>query len=222
MTRRDDPHGPLPGAIPWFYNVSEIWEFDLLVVVGMALAAAGLTCLLVAVRGGPAWEVLVAAVYGATLAAAITSSAVYNMWPVNRTKWLLRRLDHSAIYLLIAGTYTPFMFKLHLWGLLAFVWGVAALGIAVKLGKPGRFDRASVVLYLAMGWSALPMLGQVMTGLQPVTLWLIGIGGALYSLGVVFHLWERLRFQNAIWHGFVLSAAVAHFGAVWTAMLAAA
>lgn len=222
MTRPNDPESLPPGAISWPYTLAELRADAVVHVTGVALVIAGLTCLLVAVRSGSAGEVLAAAIYGVTLLTAITLSAAYNMWPVGRTKWLLRRFDHSAIYLLIGGTYTPFMFKLQAWGLLVFVWAVAALGIAVKLGRPGRFDRASVALYLALGWSALPMLGHVMAGLQPITMWLIGVGGALYSFGVVFHLWERLRFQNAIWHGFVLSAAMAHLGAVWTAMLAPA
>ena len=212
----------LPGAVAWRYTAAELWADAAIHVAGLVLVMAGLVWLLISARLSSSEELLVIVIYGATLTTAITCSAIYNMWPVSRTKWLLRRLDHSAIYLLIAGTYTPFMFKLKAWWLLTIVWAVAWCGIAIKLGKPGRFDRASIVLYLALGWSALPIGRQVVTGLQPVTLWLIGIGGALYSLGVIFHLWERLPFQNAIWHGFVLSAAVAHFGAVSTAMFAAA
>lgn len=133
-------------------------------------------------------------------------------------QWLLRRFDHSAIYVLIAATYTPFVIQI---GdktiatlLLSGIWSVAAIGIVLKLVWPGRFDRVSVGLYLAMGWSGLAAYDAVASALPPFTLTLIAIGGVLYTLGVIFHAWQRLRFQNAIWHGFVLTAAGCHYVAV--------
>ena len=106
-----------------------------------------------------AYEVVTVSVYAAGLLAMLGFSAAYNLWPVSRRKWLLRRLDHSAIYVLIAATYTPIFAQLQdrvfAMSLLAGVWGVAAVGIAVKLMLPGRFDRLAVGIYLAMGWSGI-------------------------------------------------------------------
>jgi len=145
-------------------------------------------------------------------------SAAYNLWPVSPRKWLLRRFDHSAIYLLIAATYTPFLMQMKSGPvpavLLIVVWLTAAVGIALKLRWPGRFDRLSIVLYLILGWSGLSAYAPVTEALRPLTLWLIAIGGALYSIGVIFHVWRSLRFQTAIWHGFVLTAAGVHYSAV--------
>jgi hemolysin III len=98
--------------------------------------------------------------------------------------------------------------------LLIGVWSVALAGIALKIFFPGRFDRLSVGLYLAMGWSGVIAYDSVVASLPTSTLWFIAAGGMLYSLGVIFHVWERLRFQNAIWHSFVLLAAACHYTAV--------
>jgi hemolysin III len=97
---------------------------------------------------------------------------------------------------------------------MAGVWGTAAVGIVLKLFFPGRFDRLAIVLYLAMGWSGVMVYDVIAAAIPTVTLWLVATGGVLYSAGVVFHVWERLRFQNAIWHGFVLLAASCHYAAV--------
>jgi hemolysin III len=144
-------------------------------------------------------------------------SAAYNVYPVCRTKWLLRRLDHSAIYVLIAATYTPFLATTELTmasaGLLAAVWLVAIGGVLLKLLLPGRLDRLSVALYLLLGWAGAAAY-PVMATLPSSTLLLIAAGGVLYSAGVGFHLWESLRFQNATWHAFVLVAAGCHYTAV--------
>jgi hemolysin III len=101
---------------------------------------------------------------------------------------------------------------------LATVWAAALAGIAIKLFWPGRLDRTSIALYLIMGWSGVFALGPIAAALAPVTLSLIAVGGVLYSAGVVFHIWRSLRFQNAIWHGFVLSAALCHYAAVVTSL----
>ena len=145
-------------------------------------------------------------------------SAAYNMWPVSPEKWVLRRFDHSAIYLLIAGTYTPFLMQMK--NVLASaslgigVWLSAGIGMALKLALPGRFDRLAVVLCLLLGWSGVMAYDSLASVLPSSSLWLLAIGGILYSLGTVFHLLKRLRFHNAIWHGFVLLAASCHYSAV--------
>jgi len=145
-------------------------------------------------------------------------SATYNLWPISRAKWLLRRFDHSAIYVLIAATYTPFITQLKdsifAVALLIGVWCVAIVGAVLKLVLPGRFDRLSVGLFLAMGWSGAMLYDAVVAVLPAMALWFVIAGGALYSLGVIFHAWQRLRFQNVIWHSFVLLGAACHYTAV--------
>ena len=145
-------------------------------------------------------------------------SATYNLWPVSRAKWVLRRFDHSAIYVLIAATYTPCIMQVResllAIALLVCVWCAAIAGIVLKLKYPGRFDRLSVGLYLVMGWSGMMLYESVVQALPSLALGFIVAGGVLYTLGVVFHAWQRLRFQNAIWHGFVLSGAACHYTAV--------
>jgi len=163
-------------------------------------------------------------IYVAGLVAMLTVSAIYNLWPVSRAKWVLRRFDHSAIYVLIAATYTPFITEMPLSvtsvGLLAGVWTIAVVGTVLKLGLPGRLDNLSIALYLAMGWSGVMVYNTLVETLPPSVLWLIAAGGLLYSFGVIFHVWERLRFQNAIWHGFVLLGAACHYSAVLSLVLA--
>ena len=163
-------------------------------------------------------QIVSVSIYAAGLTAMLGISATYNLWPVSPVKWLLRRFDHSAIFLLIAATYTPFLAQMQdrvvAVALLIGVWSVAAIGIALKVLLPGRFDRLSIALYLALGWSGVVAYESVMSSLPSTTLWLIAAGGVLYSAGVIFHAWRRLRFQNAIWHSFVLLAAACHYSAV--------
>jgi hemolysin III len=151
-------------------------------------------------------------------------SPTYNLWPVSPTKWVLRRLDHSAIYILIAATYTPFIVELKqslfAYALLIGVWCVAIWGIVLKLRWPGRFDRLAVGLYLALGWSGAMLYDSAITALPTLALACVIAGGVLYSLGVIFHSWRRLRFQNVIWHCFVLLGAGCHYAAVFNLVLA--
>jgi hemolysin III len=171
-----------------------------------------------------AYQIVLVSVYAAGLLAMLGFSAAYNLWPVSRGKWLLRRLDHSAIYILIAATYTPVFAELQdrvfaMW-LLAGVWSVAAVGVVLKLFFPGRFDKVSVGLYLAMGWSGIIAYDAGLSSLPQLALWFIVAGGLLYSFGVIFHAWHRLRFQNVIWHSFVLMGAACHYTAVLDLVLA--
>jgi hemolysin III len=207
------------GAIRWNYDRAELIADGVVHVLGVSFGLVAATALIVlAAVFASTYEVVTASVYAAGLLAMFGLSAAYNLWPVSPLKWRLRRFDHSAIYLLIAATYTPFFAQMKDgWlaaALLVGVWSVAALGILIKLRYPGRFDRLAVVLYLAMGWSGLMAYDAVFTTLPALAVWLIAIGGALYSLGVIFHAWQRLRFQNAIWHAFVLLGAACHYTAV--------
>ena len=208
-----------PPHLLWEYDRAEILADGVIHVSGVVLGAAGVAVLVAAAAqvAGP-WELTSVLIYGGGLLTVLTVSALYNLWPLTPRKWLLRRFDHSAIYLLIAGTYTPFLiqmkggFQTMAW--LAGIWATALAGMALKLAWPGRFDRLSIVLYLLIGWSGVLAYEAVVASLPVTTLWLLAAGGLLYTTGVVFHLWRGLRFQNAIWHAFVLAAAGCHYGAV--------
>jgi hemolysin III len=209
----------MAGAVRWNYDRAEMIADGVVHGIGVfgGLIAATVLVVLTAIYAS-GLEVAVVSIYVAGLLAMLVLSATYNLWPVSRAKWVLRRFDHSAIYLLIAATYTPFIMELKdslfAMVLLVGVWCVAIFGIVLKLGWPGRFDRLSVGLYLAMGWSGLMLYQKVVVALPSLALWFVVAGGLSYSLGVVFHAWQRLRFQNAIWHCFVLLGAACHYTAV--------
>src|SRR5215475_13180934 len=213
------------GAIRWNYDRVEIIADGVVHAIGIlcGLIAATVLVVLTAVYASALYIVAVS-IYVAGLLSMLVLSATYNLWPVSRTKWVLRRFDHSAIYVLIAATYTPFIMELgdNMMGLalLVGVWCVAIFGIVLKLGWPGRFDKLAVGLYLALGWSGMMLYGSVVGELPKVALWFVLAGGALYSLGVIFHSWRRLRFQNVIWHCFVLLGAACHYTAVLALVLA--
>ena len=207
------------GAMHWNYDRAELIADGVVHIIGICFGLVAATALIVltAVHAS-AFEVAVVSVYVMGLLAMLTLSATYNLWPVSHAKWVLRRFDHSAIYLLIAATYTPFIMSLEgsylAVALLAGVWCVAIAGIVLKLALPGRFDRVAVGLYLALGWSGVMLYDAVVKAVPPMALWFVVAGGVLYSLGVIFHAWQRLRFQNAIWHGFVLLGAACHYTAI--------
>jgi hemolysin III len=207
------------GAVRWNYDRAELIADGVVHGIGVigGVVAATVLIVLAAVYTSPL-EVAVVSVYVAGLLAMLVLSATYNLWPISRAKWLLRRFDHSAIYVLIAATYTPFITQLKdsifALALLIGVWCVAIVGAVLKLVLPGRFDRLSVGLFLAMGWSGAMLYDAVAAVLPATVLWFVIAGGALYSLGVIFHAWQRLRFQNVIWHCFVLLGAACHYTAV--------
>ena len=207
------------GAIRWNYDRAELIADGVVHGVGVLCGVVAATVLVVLTAVyATAFEVAIVSVYVAGLLAMLGLSATYNLWPISRAKWVLRRFDHSAIYVLIAATYTPFIMQVKdsvfAVALLIGVWCVAIVGIVLKLSLPGRFDRLSVGLYLAMGWSGFMLYDAVVAALPAMALWFVVVGGALYSLGVIFHAWQRLRFQNAIWHSFVLLGAACHYTAV--------
>jgi hemolysin III len=213
------------GAIRWNYDRVELIADGVVHAVGVlfGLIAATVLVVLTAIYAS-ALDIVAVSIYVGGLLSMLVLSASYNLWPVSRTKWVLRRFDHSAIYLLIAATYTPFIMELKdsyfAIALLIGVWCVAIVGIVLKLVLPGRFDRVAVGLYLAMGWSGMMLYDAVVKALPAVALGFIVAGGVLYSLGVVFHAWQRLRFQNVIWHCFVLLGAACHYTAILDMVLA--
>ena len=213
------------GAIRWNYDRAELIADGVVHGIGVfgGLIAATVLIVLAGVFAS-ACQIVTVSVYAAGLLTMLGFSAAYNLWPVSKRKWLLRRLDHSAIYVLIAATYTPIFAELDdrafALSLLAGVWSVALVGVVLKLCCPGRFDRLAVGLYLAMGWSGVIAYDAGLSSLPRLAIWFILAGGLLYSLGVIFHAWQRLRFQNAIWHCFVLLGAACHYTAVLDLVLA--
>jgi hemolysin III len=203
----------------WAYDRAEVIADGIVHALGVALGIAGVLSLFVQVAAAHApARTISALIYGAGLLTVLCLSAIYNLWPISRTKWVLRRFDHAAIFLLIACTYTPFLIHIAdpaAFYLLVGIWVAACVGMILKLIYPARFERLSILLYLCLGWSGVLLYEQVMVSMSSVILWLLAVGGVLYSAGVLFHLWERLRFHKALWHAFVLAAAACHFCAVF-------
>jgi len=158
-------------------------------------------------------------VYCAGLLAMISLSAAYNLVPSHRpSKQVLRRLDHAAIFIMIAATYTPF--AVNRMGqptgevILAIIWLAATFGVVLKVLFPRRFEIASLGLYLAMGWLIVTAIKPLAASVATVDLWLLLAGGLVYSGGVIFYVLERIPYHKAIWHGAVLVAAILHFSAI--------
>jgi hemolysin III len=188
---------------------------------GALLSVVGMVWLIVrAGSTGQSGSVAVSTVYGAALVLLYLFSALHHAVSHPRTKQIFLALDHCGIYLLIAGTYTPFMLLMPAgqgWLLLSFVWSVAAVGIALQMGSfiAGRsndYERFAFVLYLAMGWGPLFWVSDdVMNKLAPVGFALLLAGGIAYSAGVIFYLWKTLFHNHAIWHLFVIAGSVLQF-----------
>jgi hemolysin III len=214
----DDAHTGL-GAIQWNYDRAEIIADGVVHALGITLGLGASVTLLVLAEYTTFTNPGVVAVYAVCLLAMLVLSAAYNLCPVSPLKWLFRRLDQSAIYLLIAATYTPFISQLKDDGnlstsLLIVIWFSAVAGIVMRMVFPDRFDIVSIVLYVAMGWSGIIAYDKATASLPISVVAFIAAGGILYTVGVIFHLWEQLRYQNAIWHSFVLLGAACHFTAV--------
>lgn len=213
--------GCFTAPFSWDYDRKEILADGIIHAVSIIMAVCGAFVLTaVTTRAGNSVQIAAAVIYLIGLLAMFSLSAVYSLWPVSPFKWWLRRLDHSAIYLLIAATYTAFLLPIDgatPAATLAIVWTAALAGMLVKILWPGRLDRMSIVLCLAMGWSGVFAIGSI-ASLLPATLFLIAVGGVLYSVGVIFYLWNSLRFQHAIWHGFVLTGATCHYAALLTSL----
>jgi hemolysin III len=214
---------PSPNDVPFWgrftYTRAEIIADGVVHAVGIVLAiAAGSVLLSLAFFDTGPGEYVAVAFYVVSLLTVLSISLAYNLWPLTPAKWMLRRFDHAAIYLLIAATYTPFLVQLDdaamTGSMVAVVWCAAIAGMAIKLFLPGRFDRLAVVFYLAMGWSGMVVIRPLLDTLLPTTLGLILAGGAVYSCGVVFFAWKGLQFHNALWHGFVVTGAGLHCAAV--------
>ncbi|WP_313353725.1 PAQR family membrane homeostasis protein TrhA [Kosakonia cowanii] len=159
------------------------------------------------------------ALYGGSMILLFLASTLYHAVPHPRAKIWLKKFDHCAIYLLIAGTYTPFLLvgldSPLARGLMVVIWSLALLGILFKLTIAHRFKVLSLVTYLAMGWLSLVVIYQLATRLSPGGVTLLAVGGLIYSLGVIFYVCKRIPYNHAIWHGFVLGGSVCHFLAIY-------
>ena len=201
------------------YTVGEEIANSITHGVGLLLAIAGMVILTgFASRLGNAWHLVSCIIFATTLILQYAFSTLYHGIQLPRAKSIMRVLDHSAIFLLIAGTYTPFML-VNLrgtwgWTLFSIVWTLALLGVLFQVSLLRRWQGISLSLYIGMGWVIIvaikPMLDSVATG----GLVLLLLGGLAYTSGVIFYLWKSLRYHHAIWHGFVLLGSILHFFAV--------
>lgn len=186
---------------------------------GVVLSVVGLAVLsTLAVIHGTVWHIVGCTVYGATLVLVYLASTLYHGLPLSRAKVILQALDHWAIYLLIAGTYTPFTL-VNLrgpwgWSLFGIVWGLALLGILSRTTIFQRRPAVSVAFYITMGWVAVVAVKPILAAIPIGCLVLLLIGGVAYTAGVIFYVWERLPYNHAVWHFFVLAGSAFQFFAV--------
>ncbi|RXK55365.1 hemolysin III family protein [Oleiharenicola lentus] len=188
--------------------------------VGALLGVAGLVLMVVAsARHGDAWHVVSTAIFGTTLVLLYTASTAYHSVESEKRRLLLRKFDHAAIFLLIAGTYTPFVLVtlrgVWGWSLFGVVWGLAVVGVTLKFWFAGRFRVVSTLIYLAMGWLVMIAIKPLMAALSADGMKLLVAGGLCYTGGAVFYLWKRLPYHHAIWHLFVLGGSICHWAAVY-------
>lgn len=187
--------------------------------IAAALSIAGLSVLvaLAGMKGDP-WRIVAFSIYGATLVILYLTSTLYHGIQHAKIKKFFRRLDHSAIFLLIAGTYTPFVLVAFRgtigWTLFAIVWTLAAFGIALKVAFTGRFEALSLALYLGMGWLGVAAIKPALENMPVAALIWLGLGGLAYTSGVFFYACRRIPFNHAIWHVFVMMGSLCHFVAV--------
>lgn len=195
------------------YSRNEVRVDTIIHVVGILFAINASLWLLAHVTG---LSVIVSvSIYCAGLLSMILASAAYHLSRHTPTKEILRRLDHAAIFIMIAATYTPFAANRLGYdtgaALLATIWLCATVGVILKLAFPQRFQRSSVAFYLVMGWMIVAVVKPLSASMASLDLWLLLAGGMVYSVGVAFFLIERIPYHKAIWHGFVLAAVALHF-----------
>jgi hemolysin III len=192
--------------------------------LGFLLSVAGLlTLVLLAYENGDAWHITSLAVYGASLTILYGASTLYHSVKPGKAKHYLRIFDHAAIFVLIAGSYTPFaLITLREHGgipLFFILWGITLVGVVFKVFFVGRFNLLSTILYLLMGWMAVFVYEPLINNLPFHGLLLLVGGGLSYSLGVIFFLWDRLPFNHGIWHLFVMGGSIMHFLAIYYSCL---
>lgn len=217
MVRCRKPDGCL--AMESRYSFREEVANSLIHGVGIVLSIVGLAVLVGnAAVHGTLRDIVAGSVFGTTLILAYTSSTLYHGVPIARARPILRKLDHISIFLLIAGTYTPFTLAAIGgpigWTLFAVIWGLAILGIVFELTFLRRYTWLAVGLYLLMGWAGIVAIKPLAAAMDRGGLVLLLLGGAMYTLGVLFYLWRRLPYSHAVWHVFVLAGSVLHYLAI--------
>ena len=201
------------------YTLSEEIANGITHGIGAMLSVAGLTVLVVlAAIYGDAWRIVSFSIYGTSLVLLYTASTLYHAIQHPDAKRIFRIMDHAAIYLLIAGTYTPItlvnMRGPWGWSIFGFVWAVAIIGMIFPTMYTGRYDKISTAAYVLMGWICLIGLKEMLVAIPPGGLvWLVA-GGVCYTVGVIFYAWQKLPFNHAIWHLFVLGGSMCHFFAI--------
>ncbi|MBE3665617.1 hemolysin III family protein [Vibrio navarrensis] len=203
------------------YSVREEVANAVTHALGMVFGIVGLILLLLkaAEHNADTLTITSMAVYGASIIVLFLASTLYHAIPSPQAKRWLKTFDHSAIYLLISGSYTPFLLvslrtPLAI-GLMIVIWSIALLGIIMKVAFVYRFKRFSLISYLLMGWLSLVVIYQLAITLDVGGLTLLACGGVIYSLGVIFYVAKRIPFNHAIWHCFVLAGCVCHFLAIY-------
>ncbi|GAK87145.1 predicted membrane protein hemolysin III homolog [Vibrio ponticus] len=206
---------------PAAYSVKEEIANTITHAIGMLLGIVGLVLLLVKAidHNADALTITSMSIYGSSIIVLFLASTLYHAIPYKRAKRALKTFDHCAIYLLIAGSYTPFLLvslrtPLAI-GLMIVIWSIALIGIIMKLVFVYRFKRLSLVTYLMMGWLSLVVIYQLAMNLAWEGLTLLAVGGLIYSLGVIFYVAKRIPYNHAIWHGFVLAGCACHFFAIY-------
>ncbi len=187
--------------------------------IGLILAIAGLAVLTgYASRLGNIWHMVSCTIFATTLILQYAFSTLYHSIQLPRAKSIMRVLDHSAIFLLIAGTYTPFMLVnlrgVWGWSLLTVIWSLALLGVLFQVSLLRRWQGVSLGLYIGMGWVVVIAIKPMLEAVAMEGLLLLLLGGLAYTSGVIFYVWKRLRYHHAIWHGFVLLGSILHYFAV--------
>lgn len=181
---------------------------------GLSIACLVLLIVFASLRRG-AWEVVSCSIYGSTLVILYLASTLYHSIHMPRVRRVLNIIDHAAIYLLIAGTYTPYLLVPLRgalgWSLFGVVWGIAAVGIVFQALFISRYKILSTLSYVAMGWMVVATIVPLLKVLPVMAIVWMAIGGVCYTLGVIFYVWQRLKFAHAIWHLFVLAGSICHF-----------
>lgn len=189
--------------------------------IGLVFGIVGLVLLLIQAVDARAGSMAVVSysLYGGSIILLFLASTLYHAVPCQKAKQWLKKFDHCAIYLLIAGTYTPFLLvglnSPLARGLMVVIWSMALLGILFKLTVSRRFEALSLLTYLTMGWLSLIVIYQLATKMSSGGVTLLAMGGVIYSVGVIFYVSKRIPFNHAIWHGFVLGGCVCHFMAIY-------
>lgn len=198
----------------------ELWNAITHGLGAVAALAGGAMLITLAAIYGDAWQIVGAAVYAVSLVLLFTASTLYHSIHHHDTKRKLKTFDHCAIFLLIAGTYTPFTLVALRggwgWSLFGVIWALAVAGVVFKLFFTGRYERTSLTIYIAMGWLVVFAAVPLVRALPVSTLLLLLAGGVAYTLGTLFYASKRIPFAHAIWHVFVLVGSVCHFAAVYS------